>query len=225
MAVALRARKMFRRTGGMGAIRARGNYVRMSTKMGPRTLGFLPMLIPLAVGLGTQLFGKLMSGGKGHQCSKTATDQESFLACWPYQPIPNNYVPCYTGSTKGWDWCFYYGATGGRPNPGMDPNVAVNQQEVQAWTAAGVPISCDANGICRRNDGGCVMMSLWNRQCSGPVTPGQGQAGGMPTPQGAATSSTTTANSTGQMFPGVSNGTLLLGGVTALGVLAMVMRR
>ncbi|HZR27876.1 MAG TPA: hypothetical protein VFA71_03780, partial [Terriglobales bacterium] len=67
----------------------------------PAQMGFLPFILP-AIGLGTQIFGKLFTGGKGHQCSKTATDPESFLACWPYKPIPDNYVPYDAGGGKGW---------------------------------------------------------------------------------------------------------------------------
>jgi len=141
-------------------VRPRGNYLPLA---GMGEMGFVipPQVISLLVGTGSSIFGKLLfSGGKGHKCSKTATDPESFLACWPYHPIPDNYIPCYQPPGKsGWDWCFYLGASGGRPNPNQDPNLALNDQEIQAWQARGIPLSCGnagglPPGVCKRLDCG-----------------------------------------------------------------------
>src|SRR5260370_26326204 len=117
-------------------------------------LGIFPLIIPFAISAAQPLLSKLMSGGKGHQCSKQATDPESFLACWPYHPIPDNYVPWMDPSKNAWDWTFYYGARNGRPDPGQDPNIAVSQQQCLGWEGVKIPVTFDSNGICRRTDGG-----------------------------------------------------------------------
>jgi hypothetical protein len=84
---------------------------------------------------------------------KRAKSADEVLAGWKH-PIPDNYVPAFSPQKNEWDFTFSLGAKGGRPSTSLDPNVARSQDEVLQWQSAGIPVTCDANGICSRTDGG-----------------------------------------------------------------------
>jgi hypothetical protein len=91
--------------------------------------------------------------GHHESIQKKAKSADELLAGWKH-PIPDNYVPFFNPQKGEWDWTFSLGASSGRDSTTLDPNVARSQDQVKQWTAAGIPVTCDANGICSRTDGG-----------------------------------------------------------------------